>query len=167
MEIVVTVPSVVRPGCGTAAELVPAAGWHPTELFHVDVDELAGAVTFVADRDGCGSVQVREPRQALPSKDRVDRRARIPQLRPQPVGPELQTSTPPHDPPNLAGSQRVRATVGSRGSILQPGRSFLAEPPEPLMGGRPGDPHRLGRCGDGPPFLQDPRDEQEPAERGE
>src|SRR5436309_7296732 len=61
----------------------------------------------------------------------------------------------------------MRRAVGCGGAVLQTRRSFFAEPTQPLVSGRPGDPHRLRSGRDRPSLLSDPGHEQQTAERGE
>ena len=124
-------------------------------------------IALVAHRDRGWPIQVREPGHPLAAKDRVDRRAGMSKLRPEAVRLELPPATRPHDPPDLAAREGVRAPVRRRGSILEASRPFLAEPSQPLVRGRPGDPHRLGCRSNRPLLLEDAVHEQESAERGE
>src|SRR5690348_14579047 len=60
-----TVPAVDAP---------PAAVTEPADLLHVDVDQLAGAGSFVAsDHLTGGPVQPREPRHVVSGQDPVNR----------------------------------------------------------------------------------------------
>jgi hypothetical protein len=58
----------------------------------------------------------------------------------------------------------ARPHAGVRGAIFQARDALLLEPPAPLVCGGAGDAARLGRCRHAPTLLEDPRDEQQPAE---
>jgi hypothetical protein len=70
-------------------------------------------LTLAADRESRRTVQVRQPRQATPTKDRVDRGTRKPELGTEAVRYHLQTTPSSTDPVDLALRQGVRTSVRS------------------------------------------------------
>jgi hypothetical protein len=100
--VVAGAPSLRSLGLAALAELAPATtGADPSELLHVDVQELPGAFALVADRDRRRTVQVRQARQAAATQDRVDRGTRMPELGPQAMRSDLQATTSSADPVDL------------------------------------------------------------------
>lgn len=82
---------------------VSAARGHPPELLHVQVDQLARSLAFVAaDRCPGETIEQVQPRQTPPMQYAVDGRARMTQLRPKPVGSDLCSQPRPTDPSDLS-----------------------------------------------------------------
>jgi hypothetical protein len=121
-----------------APEHLPTSAWaHPTELLHVDVDELARPVPLVAHRYRRGTVKVIQTRQAVTAEHRVDGRTWVAELGSEAVRTHLQAPTSPEDPLDLVSWQRPRTAAGGRGPILEPCLPLVAEPTDPLVGGGP------------------------------
>jgi hypothetical protein len=107
---------------------VSAAGRDPSELLHVHVDELARPLTLKADRGRAHAIQMHQARQAVTSKHAVDRGSRVTELRPEPMGADLQPSAGSKDPIDLPHGECLWATVRGARSILQPIDALLPEP---------------------------------------
>ncbi len=86
-EVVTDPSSAAGP---VAVDPVPTTRRHPTELLHVQVDELAGAFALVAsDRCPRRSIEQVQPVKTPSPQHPVDGRARVAELRAELVGPTL------------------------------------------------------------------------------
>jgi hypothetical protein len=65
---------------------VPAAVRDPAELLDVDVEQLAGPLADIADRDAAGAILITQPGQSVAGQDIADGRTRDAHDRGQPVG---------------------------------------------------------------------------------
>jgi hypothetical protein len=111
VEVVIAVAAMIRASGGPSTELVATTGRDPPEFLHVDVDEFAGMVAFVADRDRGGPIEMREPREPFASEHRVDGRPRMSELVAETVRPELRPTPGADDAPDLTLRQRVGAST--------------------------------------------------------
>lgn len=115
---------------------VSAARGHPPELLHVQVDQLARSLAFVtADRCTGGTIEQVQPRHTPPTEYAVDGRARMTQLRPEPVGSDLGSQPRPTDPLDLSLGQGTGTVVRCVRTIFQAAQAVFGVPAQPLVGG--------------------------------
>ncbi len=149
-------------GC-PSQHLVATAGRHPGKLLHVDVDQLAAAVSLdVADRPPSGAVHPAQPGDAMTNQDPVHGGGRHPHNAPKTGWTELARTSQRHNAPLQPGRGPMRAAVGPARAVLQPSDALRLIAPPPLVGALTGDVHRFCRRGDGPP-IQDPQTQPQPA----
>ena len=98
LEVVVAVAPVVTMGRGSPVYAVATTSRYASELLVVLVDELAGMLALVADRDTGGLVGIGEPTEAVALEDLADRRAGMAQEWCQAVWPEAAADPGADDP---------------------------------------------------------------------
>ena len=136
---------------GPAMDAVATTIRDAAQLLDVQVDQLTRVLALVADHDAAGAVAVGKPTHAVAAQHPIDRRAGHPEVVAEPMG-ALAAATPSHQhPTHLTRSQRVRAAVGSRRAIGQPGPALGSVAAQPLIGGGPRHPKGLGGLGGGQP----------------
>src|SRR5207244_2507763 len=80
--------------------------------------------------------------------------------RTEPVGPPAPLGPGGQDPLDLGGQRGSRRAVRPGAPVGQTRRAFRSEPADPLVGGRPADPLRLGRRRHRPAEDVHPRHQQ-------
>jgi hypothetical protein len=85
----------------------------------------------------------------------------------QPVRADLGPNPGPADPPHLLLAQRPRTVDRGTGTIFEAFEPLFTEPPDPLVGGRPGDPAHVRSVRDRPTEFLHPVNDQPAPERGE
>jgi hypothetical protein len=153
---------------GLAAQRpMAAAVGNPAEFLHVDVDQLAGTVAFVAADDLPGRpVQPGQPVEAVAGQDPVHRRGGHAQDRADPGGSEFAGPPQLADPLFHRGRGPVRGRGRSAGPVVQARLALGPPPADPLVGRGPRYAH-LGRDMSDRAARADPFDQQPPTEDGQ
>ena len=145
-------------------ESVPATVGDPAELLDVDVEQLAGSLTDVADGDTGRTILVSQPGQPVAGQDVADGRAWDPDDGRQAMRPEAVLVPSGQDRIHLRLGQGPRRASWPRRSILESHLTLGLVPSEPLPGRLATDPDHVRRVGDGHPVDQDPIHQKLPAE---
>ncbi len=114
----------------------------------VDVDQLPGVLTDIADGQARGAVEVSQSRGAVTTQNSVDRRAAQAQLHSQPVWSLSSLLSSCQNRRRNRLTQGMRAAVGPAASVKQTTHTLEAEPAQPFVGCRPRHTHHrrdLGR----------------------
>src|SRR5438046_2791774 len=108
----VSLPESIRLGAPTQHP-VASAGRDPPELLHVQVQQIAGTGSLVADWNPGGAVETGELAHPVSAEHPVDRGSRAPELGGQPVRTVLGLSTSPQDLPLGLGRQGMGTAARS------------------------------------------------------
>src|SRR5436305_14774119 len=112
----------------------------PAELLDVDVEQLAGPIADIADRDARRPVAIAQAGQAMAAEDVADRRARAADHRGEAVRPEAELVAGGPDRRELVSGQCPRRTIGSPAAILQPDSALAPRDGDPLRPALPARP---------------------------
>ncbi len=156
-----------RPADVAAADLVAAAVGDAAEFLHVDVDQFAGAVAFVAADHGAGrAVHEGQAVEAVAGQDAAHGGGGHAQDRADAGRAEL--AVPPQAAyPGLGlGRGPVRRRAGTAGPVVQPLLTLRPPAADPLVGRGPRGAHLGGHMRDRA-ARTDTFDEQSPAVNGQ
>jgi len=155
MEVVVAGAGTRRAG-HPSTEPMATTIRDPAELLDVDVEQLAGALPDIADRDARWTILVAQPGQSVASQDIADGRAWHAHDAGQAMGTEALGMAGGEDLVDLSLRQRPGRVVWPRSPVLQASHSLGLEPAQPLPGRLPADPDHVRGVGHGHPVDDDP-----------
>ena len=167
MHIVVSDPGSAFGGATSPCP--PAATIRdPTDLLHIDMDQLARCVSFIPPGGGlrCADhlpgerVTLAQVRHLMPSQDPTDRPRRHTDLVRKPIRANTKRTTSCNHPLLDRCRRPRRRRMRPRGSVLQPGIAFNIEPRQPPMRTLARDPHCFGRMSHRPSQDPDPVNNQ-------
>jgi len=162
VEVVVAHATVAAAGARPQHAVTAAVG-HPAQLLDVDVDQLVGPLTDVAQRRAGQAIGMRQAADTVAAQDAIHGRARVAQQRPQTVRPDPQPTAQAQDAAHAALVQGARRASWSRRAILEAGQPLGSIAAQPLVGGGATHAERLGGDRRRPALDQDPINQQPPA----